>query len=78
MANSYHRKATEREREISVTLYRFFEDFASLIEIGDDSDGWAEMLKQAVRLADKYPEAKGTISGIMNDINRRAKERNNG
>jgi hypothetical protein len=78
MANSYHRKATEREREISVILYRFYENFAALPEIDGKSDGWTEMIKEAVKIAEQFPECEKTLSGIMEDINRRAKERQNG
>lgn len=73
MANSYYRKATEREREISVTLYHFYENFAKMTTETHTSQGWAEMTKEAVEIQKKYPECQRTIIGIMEDINRIAK-----
>lgn len=74
MANKYHRKATEREREISVAIYRFFENFASLVTDDGKSDGWAVMIAEGAELRAKYPEASKTIDGLMLDINYKAKE----
>ena len=78
MANKWFRKATEREREISVTLYHFYENFADLTTETSVSQGWEEMTKEAVEIQKKYPECQRTIIGIMEDINRMAKERANG
>ena len=74
MANKWARKATEREREISVTLYHFFENFAKMTTETSISQGWEEMSKEAVEIQTKYPECQRTIIGIMEDINRMAKE----
>lgn len=74
MANKWARKATEREREISVTLYHFFENFAKMTTETSISEGWEEMSKEAVEIQKKYPECQRTIIGIMEDINRMAKE----
>lgn len=74
MASSYYRKATEREREISVTLYHFYENFAKMTTETNTSDGWAELTKEATAIQAKYPECGHTIIGIMEDISRMAKE----
>ena len=78
MANKWARKATEREREISVTLYHFFENFAKMTTETHTSEGWAELTKEATAIQKKYPECQRTIIGIMEDINRMAKEHSNG
>lgn len=78
MANKWARKATEREREISVTLYHFFENFADLTTETSISQGWEEMSKEAVEIQKKYPECQCTIIGIMGDISKMAKEHSNG
>jgi hypothetical protein len=78
MANKWARKATEREREISVTLYHFFENFAKMTTETSISEGWEEMTREAVEIQKKYPECSDTIIGIMEDINRMAKEHSNG
>ena len=74
MANNWARKATEREREISVAIYHFFEKFASLVTDDGKSDGWAVMISEGYELGAKYPEARRTIDGLMQDISNRAKE----
>ena len=74
MANKWARKATEREREISVTLYHFYENFAKMTTETSISEGWEEMTKEANKIQTKYPECQRTIIGIMEDINRMAKE----
>lgn len=74
MENKWARKATEREREISVTLYHFFENFAKMTTETSISQGWEEMTKEANEIQSKYPECQRTIIGIMEDINRMAKE----
>ena len=74
MANKWARKATEREREISVTLYHFFENFAKMTTETDTSQGWEEMSKEAVEIQKKYPECQCTIIGLMGDISKMAKE----
>ena len=74
MANKWARKATEREREISVTLYHFFENYAKMTTETSISQGWEEMSKEANEIQKKYPECQRTIIGIMEDINRMAKE----
>ena len=74
MANKWARKATEREREISVTLYHFFENFAKMTTETSISQGWEEMAKEANEIQKKYPECMCTIIGIMGDISRMAKE----
>lgn len=74
MANSYYRKATERERAASVAIYHFFENFAKMTTETSTSEGWEEMTKEAVEIQKKYPECQRTIIGIMEDINRMAKE----
>lgn len=74
MANKWARKATEREREISVTLYHFFENFAKMTTETHTSEGWVELTKEATAIQKKYPECQRTIIGIMEDINRMAKE----
>ena len=78
MANKWARKATEREREISVTLYHFFENFAKMTTETDTSQGWEEMSKEAVEIQKKYPECQRTIIGLMRDISKMAKENPNG
>lgn len=78
MANSYYRKATEREREISVTLYHFYENFAKLTTETDTSQGWVDITEEAVAIQKKYPECSHTIVGIMEDIAKMAKEHSNG
>ena len=78
MANKWARKAAEREREISVTLYHFFENFAKMTTETDISQGWVEMTEQATAIQKKYPECSHTIVGIMEDISRMAKEHANG
>ena len=78
MANKWARKATARERAASVAIYHLFENYALLTTADGKSDGWGLMLSDASKLADKYPECKGIISGIMEDINRMAKEHANG
>lgn len=74
MANSYYRKATEREREISVTLYHFYENFADLTSGTYITEGFRQMVDEANKIQSKYPECQRTIIGIMEDINRMAKE----
>jgi hypothetical protein len=74
MENKWARKATEREREISVTLYHFFENFAKMTTETSISEGWEEMTREAVEIQKKYPECSDTIIGIMGDISRMAKE----
>lgn len=74
MESKWFRKATEREREISVTLYHFFENFAKLITETDTSQGWAEITEEATAIQKKYPECSHTIVGIMEDIGKMAKE----
>lgn len=74
MANKWARKATEREREISVTLYHFFENFAKMTTETSISEGWEEMTREAVEIQKKYPECSDTIIGIMGDISKMAKE----
>ena len=78
MANKWGRKATEREREISVTLYHFYENFADLTSGTHTTEGFCEMVNKAYEVQKKYPECQRTIIGIMEDINRIAKERANG
>ena len=78
MANKWGRKATEREREISVTLYHFFENFADLTSGTHIITGFQQMIDEANKIQSKYPECQRTIIGIMEDINRRAKENSNG
>ena len=78
MANEYHRKATEREREISVTLYRFFENYADLTSGTHTTEGFCQMVSEAYKIQSEYPECQRTIIGLMEDINRMAKERANG
>ena len=78
MANKWARKATEHEREISVTLYHFFENFAKMTTETSISQGWEEMSKEANVIQKKYPECSHTVVGIMEDINKMAKERANG
>jgi hypothetical protein len=78
MENKWARKATEREREISVTLYHFFENFAKMTTETSISEGWEEMTREAVEIQKKYPECSDTIIGIMGDISRMAKEHSNG
>ena len=78
MANKWFRKATEREREISVTLYHFYENFAKMTTETSISEGWEEMTREAVEIQKKYPECSDTIIGIMGDISRMAKEHSNG
>lgn len=78
MASEYHRKATEREREISVTLYHFFENFADLTSGTYITEGFRQMVDEANKIQTKYPECQRTIIGIMEDINRMAKEHSNG
>ena len=78
MANNYFRKATERERAASVAIYHLFENYASLVTADGKSEGWTLLLSDASKLADKYPECKGIISGLVNDISNRAKEHSNG
>jgi hypothetical protein len=78
MANKWARKATEREREISVTLYHFYENFAKMTTETSISEGWEEMTREAVEIQKKYPECSDTIIGIMGDISRMAKEHSNG
>lgn len=78
MANKYYRKATDREREASVALYKFFESFAKLTEEAGESSAWCIILDDAVELSKRYPECKHTITGIIDDISDRAKERANG
>ena len=78
MESKWARKATEREREISVTLYHFFENFAKMTTETDISQGWVEMTEQATAIQKKYPECSHTIVGIMEDISRMAKEHANG
>ena len=74
MENKWARKATEREREISVTLYLFFENFAKMTTETHTSQGWAEMTGEATAIQKKYPECSHTVVGIMEDINKMAKE----
>lgn len=74
MANNWARKATEREREISVTLYHFYENFADLTSGAHTVRGFNEMVDEANKIQSKYPECQRTIIGIMEDINRMAKE----
>jgi len=74
MASKWARKATERERAASVAIYHFFENYALLTEADGISDGWEEMTREAVEIQKKYPECQCTIIGIMEDINRMAKE----
>ena len=74
MANKWARKATERERAASVAIYHLFENYASLTEADGISDGWTLLLSDASKLADKYPECTGIISGLVSDISNRAKE----
>lgn len=74
MANKWARKATEREREISVTLYHFFENFADLSSGIYITEGFRQMVDEANKIQSKYPECQRTIIGIMEDINRMAKE----
>ena len=78
MESKWFRKATEREREISVTLYHFFENFAKLTTETDTSQGWVEITGEATAIQKKYPECSHTVVGIMEDINKMAKERANG
>lgn len=78
MVNSYYRKATEREREISVTLYHFYENFADLTSGTYITEGFRQMVDEANEIQSKYPECQRTIIGIMEDINRMAKEHSNG
>ena len=78
MANNYFRKATEREREISVTLYHFYENFADLTSGTHITTGFQQMIDEANKIQSKYPECQRTIIGIMEDINRMAKENSNG
>lgn len=78
MANKYYRKATDREREASVALYKFFESFAKLTEEDGESNAWYIIIDDAVELARQYPECKYTIMGIVTDISDRAKENSNG
>jgi hypothetical protein len=74
MGNKWARKATEREREISVTLYHFFETFADLTSGIYITEGFRQMVDEANKIQTKYPECQRTIIGIMEDINRMAKE----
>lgn len=74
MANKWARKATERERAASVAIYHLFENYALLTTADGKSDGWGLMLSDASKLADKYPECRGIIWGLVNDISNRAKE----
>lgn len=74
MANKWARKATEREREISVTLYHFFENFAKMTTETSISEGWVEITEEATAIQKKYPECSHTIVGIMEDIGKMAKE----
>lgn len=74
MANKWARKATERERAASVAIYHLFENYALLTEADGLSGGWILLLSDASKLADKYPECNGIISGLVNDISNRAKE----
>lgn len=74
MANKWARKVTERERAASVAIYHLFENYALLTEADGISDGWTLLLSDASKLADKYPECNGIISGLVNDISNRAKE----
>jgi len=74
MVNKWARKATERERAASVAIYHLFENYALLTEADGISDGWEEMTREAVEIQKKYPECQRTIIGIMEDINRMAKE----
>lgn len=78
MANNYFRKATDRERAASVAIYRLFENYALLTTDGGKVDGWGLLLSDASKLVDKYPECKGIISGLVNDISNMAKENSNG
>lgn len=78
MGNKYYRKATDREREASVALYKFFEQFALLTEVEGKSSAWCIIVDEGVELARKYPECRHTIAGIIDDISDRAKERANG
>ena len=77
MESKWFRKATEREREINVTLYHFYENFAKLTET-HTSQGWVEITKEATAIQKKYPECSHTVVGIMEDISKMAKERANG
>lgn len=74
MESKWARKATERERAASVAIYHLFENYALLTTAEGISDGWTLLLSDASKLADKYPECKGIISGLVNDISNRAKE----
>ena len=74
MENKWARKATERERAASVAIYHFFENFAKMTTETSTSQGWEEMSREAVEIQKKYPECQRTIIGIMEDINRMAKE----
>lgn len=78
MANKWARKATEREREISVTLYHFFENFANLASYPQATEGFRQMIDEANEIQSKYPECQHTIIGIMEDINKMAREHANG
>lgn len=78
MASNWARKATEREREISVTLYHFYENFADLTSEAQATEGFQQMIDEANEIQSKYPECQRTIIGIMEDINRMAKEHSNG
>lgn len=78
MESKWFRKATERERAASVAIYRLFENYALLTTAGGKVDGWGLLLSDASQLVDKYPECKGIISGLVNDISDRAKENSNG
>lgn len=78
MGNKYYRKATDREREASVALYKFFEQFAKLTTEGAKSDAWYIMVDSAVELSKQFPECRHTIAGIMDDIGTRAEEHAHG
>ena len=78
MESKWFRKATERERAASVAIYRLFENYALLTTEGGKADGWGLLLFDASKLVDKYPECKGMISGLVNDISNMAKENSNG
>lgn len=74
MENNWARKATERERAASVAIYHLFENYASLVTADGKSEGWTLLLSDASKLVNKYPECRGIIYGLVNDISNRAKE----